>query len=305
VKREDIDKLIGGYAAGILSAEEQRALFEAALQDQALFDELMREEGLRELLAGADARRELRAALEPAPAGSRIWRWWPAPVVAMAATVFVAVVVLQRQVPSPPVPVAQLRVETPPQAPPLPPPEPAARPVQRRRAQAAPAKESRAEKAAVEPPPPPVTPDAATEAQPREPRNMARSLRMDVRTSIPMAFRARSPEGPARELYYAPSQAPLGLRYSLEADVLEVEANSAARLRVLENGVMLFDRDIDARVRYRIAVQAAGSSLRVSVEKGEAAQAAASALQQVNTSVERATYAVAPPGVNSLSIIVR
>ena len=37
MKREDIEKLLGGYATGTLTGEERQALFEAALTDQALF----------------------------------------------------------------------------------------------------------------------------------------------------------------------------------------------------------------------------------------------------------------------------
>jgi hypothetical protein len=42
MSREEIQKLIGGYATGSLTAGEQQALFEAALEDQELFDELAR-----------------------------------------------------------------------------------------------------------------------------------------------------------------------------------------------------------------------------------------------------------------------
>ena len=37
---EEIKKLLGGYATGTLTAEEQQALFAAALEDQELFDAL-------------------------------------------------------------------------------------------------------------------------------------------------------------------------------------------------------------------------------------------------------------------------
>ena len=40
----DLHKLLGGYAAGTLTPEERRALFDAALADQALFDALADEE---------------------------------------------------------------------------------------------------------------------------------------------------------------------------------------------------------------------------------------------------------------------
>lgn len=53
------DKLLGGYAAGNLTAEERRLLMEAALKDQALFDALADEEALRELLQDPAARDRL------------------------------------------------------------------------------------------------------------------------------------------------------------------------------------------------------------------------------------------------------
>ncbi|MCC7499161.1 MAG: hypothetical protein IT160_16375 [Bryobacterales bacterium] len=81
--RRRLDQLLGGYAAGTLTPQERKALFEAALTDQTLFDALAREEPLRELLADPEARAELRAALEqrrakPAPAGWRAWLRQPA-----------------------------------------------------------------------------------------------------------------------------------------------------------------------------------------------------------------------------------
>ena len=48
MSREDIQKLLGGYATGTLTPEEQQALFSAALEDQELFDALAREQSLRD-----------------------------------------------------------------------------------------------------------------------------------------------------------------------------------------------------------------------------------------------------------------
>ena len=64
---QDIKKLLGGYATGTLTAEEQQALFAAALEDQELFDALAREQSLRDLLRDPAARAELLSALD-APA---------------------------------------------------------------------------------------------------------------------------------------------------------------------------------------------------------------------------------------------
>jgi len=97
MSRDDAHKLLGGYATGTLTAEEQRALFEAALQDQELFDALAREQALRELLGDPAARAQLLMAVDEAPAP---WhrRWWRlAPVAAMAAAIAVVAVVELRQ----------------------------------------------------------------------------------------------------------------------------------------------------------------------------------------------------------------
>jgi hypothetical protein len=97
MSREDVHKLLGGYATGTLTSEERQALFEAALQDQELFDALAREQALREVLEDPAARAHLLAAID---GGTLPWyqRWWRlAPVVAMAAAVVVVAVVELRQ----------------------------------------------------------------------------------------------------------------------------------------------------------------------------------------------------------------
>ena len=83
------EKLIGGWVAGTLTAEERALLIEASLSNQALFNALADEEGLRELLADPAARRELIAVLAAKPAKQREsqWRWLfkPAPMAAFSA----------------------------------------------------------------------------------------------------------------------------------------------------------------------------------------------------------------------------
>ncbi len=69
MKREDIEKLLGGYATGTLTDQERRALFDAALADQALFDALAGEEALREVLDDPRCRRQIEQALREQPAG--------------------------------------------------------------------------------------------------------------------------------------------------------------------------------------------------------------------------------------------
>jgi len=92
MSREDIARLLGGYATGTLSPEEQQALFAAALEDQALFDELAREQALRDVLREPAARAQLLAALEDRPRWYRRFGSWtmrPAALAAAAACLLV------------------------------------------------------------------------------------------------------------------------------------------------------------------------------------------------------------------------
>lgn len=119
MKRDDIRKLLGGYATGTLTGKERQALYEAALDDQQLFDALADEEALRQLLADPDYRRELAAELATAQpsAGEKIAAWWRRPLTlalggAVAALVVVAVILYPRFQPEAPVEIAQMRQET-------------------------------------------------------------------------------------------------------------------------------------------------------------------------------------------------
>jgi len=125
----DIRKLLGGYAAGTLTEEERRVLFEAALTDQNLFNELAREQALKELLDDPGARRQLLAALEEKPGFVDRWRTWLGRPVAwvaagslVAAAFLVAIVVRRAQPPLAPEPVITAKLEAPslPSAPPTP-----------------------------------------------------------------------------------------------------------------------------------------------------------------------------------------
>lgn len=92
MSREDIARLLGGYATGTLTPEEQQALFAAALEDQALFDELAREQALRDVLREPAARGQLLAALEDRPRWYRRFGPWmmrPAALTAAAACLLV------------------------------------------------------------------------------------------------------------------------------------------------------------------------------------------------------------------------
>ncbi len=91
---EDIARLLGGYATGTLTPEEQQALFAAALEDQALFDELTREQALRDVLREPAARAQLLAALEDRLPGHRRFGNWmlrPAVLTALAVCLLLAV----------------------------------------------------------------------------------------------------------------------------------------------------------------------------------------------------------------------
>lgn len=75
MRHPDPEKLLGGYAAGILTETEKTALFAAALEHQELFDALADEEALRELLADPTTRRHLLALLEEPRAQRPIPLW--------------------------------------------------------------------------------------------------------------------------------------------------------------------------------------------------------------------------------------
>ena len=92
--RDEVRKLLGGYATGTLTAEEQQALFEAALQDQDLFDELAREQPLRDLLRDPAARAHLLASIEetPRPWWRRVHRGAWIGAAAVAASLALAVI---------------------------------------------------------------------------------------------------------------------------------------------------------------------------------------------------------------------
>ena len=93
--RDEIRRLIGGYATGTLTDSERTLLFEAALDDQNLFDELAREDELRELLAEPGVRQRLVQSLAPREAQPPV-RWWmrPWPVAALASMALAILIVV-------------------------------------------------------------------------------------------------------------------------------------------------------------------------------------------------------------------
>ncbi|HVX66132.1 MAG TPA: hypothetical protein VHA11_06010 [Bryobacteraceae bacterium] len=109
MNRQEVEKLLGGYATDTLTDAERRALFEAALNDQELFDQLAREQALRDLLQDPDAKQQLLNALaepgagEPVRTARRLWgpRAW-ALAGSLAAALIVVAVYLGRPTPPPP-----------------------------------------------------------------------------------------------------------------------------------------------------------------------------------------------------------
>ncbi len=71
----ELEKLLGGFSADTLTAEERQQLYAAALHDQQLFNALADEQALKELLADPAVRRRLLQALAQ-PRGVRGWRFW-------------------------------------------------------------------------------------------------------------------------------------------------------------------------------------------------------------------------------------
>ena len=61
----ELERLLGGFAAGTLTGSERGELMRAALEDQQLFDALADEEALRDALADPVFRSRLRARLAP------------------------------------------------------------------------------------------------------------------------------------------------------------------------------------------------------------------------------------------------
>jgi len=131
MSREDIQKLLGGYATGTLTATEREALFAAALEDQALFEALAREEPLRELLQDPVAKSRLTAALRTTKV-PWLQRWLRPALLAggAAAIALVAFVALRNPRQPQVVTIAQVAPPQPPtpqpSAPPVAPPPPKA-----------------------------------------------------------------------------------------------------------------------------------------------------------------------------------
>jgi hypothetical protein len=104
MSRDEIQKLLGGYATGTLTTPEQQALFEAALEDQQLFDQLAQEQALRDLLHEPNAKAQVLQALDqPRRSWFALPRvWWPAAATAaVACAALVLVFAVKRNSPQP------------------------------------------------------------------------------------------------------------------------------------------------------------------------------------------------------------
>jgi hypothetical protein len=119
MNRGEIERLLGGYATGTLTAAEQKALYEAALEDQQIFDLLAQEEALAELFRDPSLRGELLASLDDKrPSWWAAW-WRPAAAVLAVACLTVAVLFTLRKTPqsTPPQILADARSPLPVEAP--------------------------------------------------------------------------------------------------------------------------------------------------------------------------------------------
>jgi hypothetical protein len=226
VKPDEIKLLLGGYATGTLTPEEQKALFDAALEDQTLFDALAREQALKETLDSPAIRRDLLGALETAPSWRErfgAWLRWPyqlagAAALAAAAVTVVAVVRLSGPQQHPAIPTAQVaenrtvRPKTPPAASSVQPAQPESRAMTARKPATTAGTAKRVEPAppsgiaapaAAPPPPAPKAEQQVTAA--------AESVRVEPRpaqTEKSLAASDARSRTEAREMFYAPQNGP-------------------------------------------------------------------------------------------------
>lgn len=228
MSREEIQKLLGGYATDTLSEAERRALFEAALEDQELFDALAQEQALRDVLEEPAARQHLIEALAPPvrePFAARAWHWLRQPaalaMVAGAAGLLIVAGLVLRQTRHPPhdeVIVAD--AIAPRSAPPLEPieppavagkPKPPARLAARR---AVPAPQAMA---SPEPPPPPAAPAAPSPAK----RQLLQATPEPAQTIIAQE------SAPTVAMFHAKGAAPVPAKVTVQYTLLPKGADGA------------------------------------------------------------------------------
>jgi hypothetical protein len=187
MSKDEIQKLIGGYATGSLTDDERRQLFEAALDDQELFDALQDEQALKELLDDPVSREQIRrAAAESLPRAMEQAKpswfrkpWiWAAGTGLAAAAVLLAVLVPWNHKRAEIKQVAMVRQEAPTPPPQLPTHEPPVKPAPPTTRRMAAKKEERRAAPAAAPAPAPAAspaqvPAAAPAAAPQTPQPAA------------------------------------------------------------------------------------------------------------------------------------
>jgi hypothetical protein len=282
MNREEIQKLLGGYATGTLTPEEQQALFAAALEDQELFDALGREQALRDLLRDPAAKAELLAALD-APAAGRggFWEWVRRPMVAglaMAGVATIAVIAVwqaTRTSAPAPVMVAELKVEeakAPPTAPEVKLPEAPRRQVIR----AKPNKDLSALIAPATPAPAPPLPPPAAAAPPQTIGSTARAVAEATpaaqgsperlaKTELMDQTAAVSPGLDARSLFYGNSF----VRRENAARVPSFAAGSGGAQPSLPKAMTTMGGAVAGNISTKELAAISSLGVRVSVLRGE------------------------------------
>ncbi len=232
MKPDQIRHLLGGYATGTLTPEEQKTLFDAALQDQSLFEALAKEQALKETLDGLGIRRELMEALESVTSWrerARAWMRWQIPVaatgiLAAAALTVIAITRYSRPLPQPSgTKPAQVAVARPPSMPSSgggQADERFERMLKKEKPVVTPSQPTRTKKAATpelaapaaiqsEPvPPPPASAASAVESAPPRAMEESKALRSSLLASEQGSQMGSS--NVARELFYASPSQPAG-----------------------------------------------------------------------------------------------
>lgn len=93
----ELERLLGGHAAGTLNEGERGELLRASLEDQQLFDALADEEALRDALADPVFRARMRARLQPEEKRNWLFGWPLAAMGAVAGAVVLAVMLVPRE----------------------------------------------------------------------------------------------------------------------------------------------------------------------------------------------------------------
>jgi hypothetical protein len=310
MRREDIEKLLGGYATGTLTEEERRALFEAALSDQALFEALAGEEALKELLEDPSCRRQVEQALEERPPGlvARLAGWMRRPQAwalagTLAATTVLAVVVIRVYSPRPELELAQQQapaaaVPAPPSVPTAAPSEPprreaAARPARRfdapvKSKELSPPAMAADRLAAPEPPPVPAA-IAQNAAAPAAPTMAAGGPHVQAQLAPPPAQQKPASVGAdSDKSLVTQSRSSQAIIVTAEAVPIEAEAKDEKRAQIPAFGMVAKQaRVAPLQVRYRILAKDASGKF---AEQDSKAPLEAGAQVRVSLTTNQAGY---------------